>query len=112
MFAPSNRAPFYQRGSEVRRPNGEIAFTLGKYQLSGAPNSAENAGGPTDLLDNFAQQRIFGLLTWPYTPAGQEKPPSLPSDKRQSPVAREDDGIRARPIHVSHIGDAKAELRN
>jgi hypothetical protein len=40
----------------------------------------------------------------PYTAAGQEKPPSFPSDERQSPVAREDDGIRARPIHVSRIG--------
>jgi len=75
MFALSC-APLDQRGSEIRRPNGEIALALGRYELSGPPHRAEDARVPTDLLDKLAQQCRFRSLTRSHAAAGEEQPPT------------------------------------
>jgi len=87
-----------------------MALALGKQKLSGAPNAVENAGAPTDLLDNFAHQGIFWSLPRLDAAARQEKPPSFLLDERQFTHVPANDAVCAWPIHVIRIGEANAEL--
>ncbi len=66
--------PLYQPGSKVRCPNGEMALTFGGQELSGARYGVENAGAPTDLLDDLPKQRVCRLLIRPYPAAREEEP--------------------------------------